>query len=339
MKNFVFSLHGLYFGLFYLASPIYAESISEAGVAALARHPIVYNNEPVWYLVGSNSGRVKKRAQAASQKLTKVISELKAKADVTRVTVNARQDGMYLTIFAIGEPIITLSERDANFQDFHSLDDLASAVTEKFHKFILATISMHKLQKSILSVVISILIIALSFIVFRKLGRVFRRWEAMLTKGKKEHDYDAMIELPGLGQCCQRRLLWRCLTTCHLTAKACLFACAFLLIAAQFSLTKGVNSPLHYAVLAIIIAIVLACIPLCAIWLVGAIIVWRSHLKCGDWIEIKGHSGELTVINFQHMRILKQAGEIVFLPTFYAAIYPVFRRRHSLSELESILDS
>ncbi len=222
------------FGLVCIASALQASNVVEQPAVQLFRHPIVYNGEPVWYLVGPNNQTLKKRAQMASKKLGRIIDNALTYEGEYFPKIASSKEGSGLVIRIMDEQIIKLSERDAHLQGFSGLEELGQAIVETLSKQVKSSISLFQLRKGLWGMVISLLTTLLAFFCLKRARSLFSRVERALIHENSVQEEKRSVTLPILGETCRQKLLLRTLSFSRLCVKIVILTLALAFMAAQF---------------------------------------------------------------------------------------------------------
>ena len=99
-----------------------------------------------------------------------------------------------------------------------------------------------------------------------------------------------------------------------------------LLVAAAFGRW---GTPLETLALAAGLAVIVAAVPLLASYVVGVLLLWRSVVKPGDWVQVGSASGEVTGVGFSELHLVPESGGTIAVPMLYLLFHPLQRLKQS----------
>ncbi len=85
------------------------------------------------------------------------------------------------------------------------------------------------------------------------------------------------------------------------------------------------HTPLETIVLVVAGALFLSATPVLASMAMGALVIWRSMVRLGDWIEVGKVKGEVIEINLEELQLVPVEGGKVSIPMFYLLFHPLYQ--------------
>lgn len=214
-----------------------------------ASHPIVYNDQTIFYLVGPKDGDTKKRAKDASWRLKEIIDSGIQNMPLESPILKANRDGLFIDVSVAEKHFIRLSHRDAALLGFSDLDDLYASLEQTMEDFIRNQISANRFQKYLFATAISLLIIAVSLFSLKKLGLLFRRWEWSLSNRKSSQRQFICFGIPLISAQTKSRFVILALLLARILAYCFIVVLSVFIIARQFEATRTLSSLLTKHVL------------------------------------------------------------------------------------------